>query len=427
MFRKFIEYILVFLLIATSGFYYFYSNVEYVIIGAALVILFFFIYNKWIILDKLAIFIILAFVFWEILQFVILGGFEFRPILGTASRFFFAYGVIKLTEKRFIPEYVNIIFAFAIISLFFYSLFFIHGITEYFIKFSDQISPIFEIKDDNYRLDPRPNIVIFNFHGFELTPKRNSGPFWEPGAFSIFLNIALFFHLLKKKRLLTFKSIILIATIITTYSTSGILTLFVILTWYLYQVKTNLLIRIISLLAATILFVNVYFEVDFLGRKVQDNIEEATTTTGSRFGSALADWLLFKQNPIIGYGRNIDAKYGVSYFDLSIMHRNNGLTNLFVQWGLILALVYLVLYYKSLINITSFYKKDIKYTALTGFIVIILSGFSQGIFQYSLFHSLIFLGLIVYKFPNLKSPNNKIKPASSGQVITPSYDYYRNP
>jgi len=156
----------------------------------------------------------------------------------------------------------------------------------------------------------------------------------------------------------------------------------------------------VSLLVAIFLFINIYFEFDFLGQKVQENIENATTTTGSRFGSALADWLLFKNNPVLGYGRNIDAKYNISYFDISVMHRNNGLTNLFVRWGIIFGLIYIVFYYKSLKNVALYYKKNTKYTALTGFLVILLSGFSQGIFQYPLFHAFIFLGLIIYKPPD---------------------------
>lgn len=405
-FRRFSDILLVFILIATSGFYYFYSSIEYVIIGAMLVVILFFSNNIWTKLDKVAILIIGLFVIWESIQFLILGGFEFRPLLGTATRFFLAYGVIKLVDRDFLKHYVNIVYFFAFLSLIFYFLFFVPNISEVIIHFAKDIKPLFEIKE-NYDVDWRPDIIIFNYHGYELSPKRNSGPFWEPGAFAIFLNLALFFNLVTKNRLISFKNLILILAIITAYSTTGILVLFLILTWYFYQTKIALLLRILVLTPTILLFLNLYFEVDFLGQKVQENIENAPTTTSSRFGSALADWILFQKNPVLGYGRNLEAKYGLSFFDISVMHRNNGLTSFFVTWGIILGLLYFSLYYISLRNVTRFYRRNERFIPLVAFLIIILSGFSQGIFQYPFFHALMFLGFVVYKkYIPVSQPNN---------------------
>ena len=52
--------------------------------------------------------------------------------------------------------------------------------------------------------------------------KRNIGIFWEPGAYSIYLNVALFFELFEEK--FNLKRVILYAvTILTTFSTLGII------------------------------------------------------------------------------------------------------------------------------------------------------------------------------------------------------------
>jgi hypothetical protein len=405
--NKILNYILVFILVATSGIYYFYSSIEYVIIGVAIVIISFFILNTWQRLDRIAILIISLFVMWEAIQFFILGGFEFQPIFGTLIRFFLAYGVIKIVDNKFIPTYINIIYFFSIISLLFYCLYFIPDVTESLIKFSNQIKPVFEMKSE-FGSDWRRNIIIFNFHGYEFEPKRNSGPFWEPGAFVIFLNLALFFHLTLKNSIFSKKSIVLIVSIISTYSTTGILTLFLIIAWHLYQTKIGYFLRLILLIPIVLIFINLYIKVDFLGDKVQANITEAPETTTSRFGSALADWYIFKQNPILGFGRNIEARYGLSYYDPVLMHRNNGITNFLVQWGILLTILYFFLYYKSMRNYIIFLKSRNKYSAIVGFIIILLCGFSQGIFQYPFFHAFIFLGLVVYKKSNTFQKQNEI-------------------
>ena len=48
--------------------------------------------------------------------------------------------------------------------------------------------PLFPLKDQSYLFTPNYIIITFN----QYQQLRNSGPFWEPGAFAVFLNIALY-------------------------------------------------------------------------------------------------------------------------------------------------------------------------------------------------------------------------------------------
>lgn len=64
---------------------------------------------------------------------------------------------------------------------------------------------------------------------------RNYGMFWEPGAFSVFLCIALFFELIKSKNLKLTRIIIISITILTTKSTLGIIA--VILLYLIYFIR----------------------------------------------------------------------------------------------------------------------------------------------------------------------------------------------
>ena len=72
------------------------------------------------------------------------------------------------------------------------------------------------------------------------------------------------------------------------------------------------------------------------------------------------------------------------------MHRNNGITAFITQWGLILFVIYFYNYKKSADNICLYYKSN-KSLSIVFLISILLLGFSQGLFKYSFFHSLMFL------------------------------------
>lgn len=395
--KKQTDYLLVFALIANSGFVFFYLNEVWILIAS----LFTYIIAKkrgvFSRIDKEFITIISIFVFWELIQFFVFGGFRLQSLLGTFLRLYLAYFVIKSVNFAFIKIYLDLIYFFTIVSLVFYSLYFIApsfinnlvAIGEEYFNYVKYIEG-----SNNYG---RPNLIIFNFHGFELTPFRNSGPFWEPGAFAVYLSLALILSFLIDDTIITKKNCVFIIGLMTTISTTGVLLLFLILFYII-----NLRYRKSSLLYLFIPFILFYFyqfflNSDFLAAKINDNVNLANETTTSRFGSALADMYLFVQNPVLGYGRNLTAQYGSEKFNLEQMHRNNGLTRVFVQWGL-LALVYLYNIKKSFSNICKQYPNNLKITSFTIFFVILFNGFSQNIFQYTFFYGLMFLQFIDQRY-----------------------------
>ena len=73
------------------------------------------------------------------------------------------------------------------------------------------IAPLFEnplIKESNYKAWPSVILYTFNSQGEGLLwLKRNSGPFWEPGAFSGFLILALLFNIIITGKIFTNSSI----------------------------------------------------------------------------------------------------------------------------------------------------------------------------------------------------------------------------
>lgn len=390
------DYLSVFCLIAISGFEFFYSDDTWIAVG--LVITFLVANSRGVLnrFDRSVFFIIGIFVFWEFIQYLLLWdiNLRIRPLLGTIGRLFIGYLVIKSVNYNYLKIYVNIIAAFAYISIFFYLMFFIPAITEPPMNFGDKYFTTQKKADDSYFYH-KSNIIIFNFHGYELTPKRNSGPFWEPGAFAVFLTLALVFDLLINKSLFSRQKLVMLIALITTLSTTGYLIFFLISINYVF-LKGRRNMALLALVPVVIyISYQTFREQAFLESKIEDNISDQTT--GSRFGSALADIALIVKNPILGYGREIKAMYGTEDFDIESMHRNNALTKVFVQWG-ILAFLYLFYIYRGFKKICMIYRNELKIAPVFLFVVLLLNAFSQPIFQYPFFFGLMFLQFIEPKF-----------------------------
>lgn len=393
------KYIILLFAIVTSGFPFFYSNEEWIVIGGIFVSFVYLIQTNSFKIDKQALLIIFLFVGWEIFQFSFHGGFRPRAPIGTFGRFFFAYMVIKVLQNDFVEIYRRTLFFFALFSIPMYVLFYVPGLLSPIVSLSrDLFTPVFGFGDDTYMYPP--NIILFNFHGIELEPMRNSGPFWEPGAFSVYLNLAIGFQILKDGRFKLKGNLIFVIALLTTLSTAGYAVFFFLISIpFLFQEKYKVL-KYFFIVPLVLLIIYLFNNLSFLSEKVINDIALAKTTTSSRFGSALADFTLLSKHPIVGYGRNELAMYGTTQFLYEIMHRNNGLTKLLVQWGLPFGFYFLYLIKRGFNSWAKIYESK----SITVWIVygsLLISGFSQGIFQYPFFMSFLFM-----KFIDEKSNNN---------------------
>lgn len=137
---------------------------------------------------------------------------------------------------------------------------------------------------------------------------RNSGPFWEPGLFSTFLVLGLLFEILFKEKLNKVKIIILALTIVTTFSTAGIL-LALLMIPLAFAVKKKKKPFWISLSITIALFGIVVFlsllpiEIPF----ISDVLLKFNITNGSfmtRIQSIIYDFQFFSQSYSLGYGPN---------------------------------------------------------------------------------------------------------------------------
>jgi hypothetical protein len=366
------DHLILFMAIALTGMEYFFHFKQFLVLFF-LIIAFFFL-KKRKSLNKKALLIIGVFLMLELVQGS-LYYFSLDTFLATVIRFFLAYMVVVLLGRSMISIYIQILYFFAVISLVIYPTIFIPGMADLYTNFVSK--PFFPLFDTSH-LSPNepymPNMILYNFNPTVMYPPeiRNSGPFWEPGAYSIFL-------------LLVF-----ILAIFTTISTAGIVALFVYLIGLVLFKGRLTGMKLVAFVLMSVIGVTLFFSLPFLYEKIVENVSLAPETTGSRFGSALADIYYISENPFIGYGRLTENIFGVNAAWSQEMHRNNGVTDVFVRLGLIVGFFYFFILFSSIHKFVKYNQQPTRMTTLV-VLTILLIGFSQLVFNRIIFLSMIFL------------------------------------
>ena len=202
--------------------------------------------------------------------------------------------------ERFKKLYVKIISVFAVVSLIGYAI----------TVLRPTVMLLFPKTDGEASLDYY-NAIIHVFasaRGYSrFVPfLRNSGIFWEPGAYQAFLNLGILFFLddlnpddLNRKSLFGFFCMIL--AVLTTFSTTGYILLFILLlsyikkTSFLWKRNTVIFIAVIIGFALFLVFINKRgLGFDFMGQKITDEISDKTY--GSRLD--LSDISIIVERPL---------------------------------------------------------------------------------------------------------------------------------
>ncbi len=402
---SFIDYFLLFLLLATTGIPFFMYSIEYVIVGCALSS-FVFYYRKRKI-DQLMVAVVLVFAAVQILQGIIFNFFSFRTFFGLYVRLFFAYFVIKSIGNSFTLKYVVLLKYLAIISLFFYTAGILSTSFIYFV-----INNVGETIADPFltvmKYESNLDIIIFNFHGMVESYwliLRNSGPFWEPGAFCGFLIIAIYFDYNRTKRLFNVFGIIAIITIVTTFSTTGYIAYatFALISLLLsdrYK-NTTIIIKPILFMLTLLGVVYLFTTTFFLKEKIFDQMEQTRVqktdvgyfvSSSNRFASALKDIFDVLDYPLTGLGRNEITRFkGADMDDRETVHRNNGITYLLATYGIVIFVMYFYLIYAGFRKLSSS-----KGYAYLGILLLFIIGFSEIYFTRVFFYALLFLSSIKF-------------------------------
>tara|TARA_Y100000996_G_C22521113_1_gene642498 strand:- start:251 stop:1471 length:1221 start_codon:yes stop_codon:yes gene_type:complete len=321
-------------------------------------------------------------------------------------KFLYAYLSIKLIGANFFKNIVSIAYYGSIISFPFYIL----QLLNYDLAFSlvGFIQNSFDFL--SWRNDQMANNIIFTINADGAL--RNSGFMWEPKGFASFIIIAIIFRLFLNNLVLFDKKIIVFfLAIISTFSTTGILALFLILTFYFINKNTIVLISIFPLFI--IVSYSVFINSEILYKKILYEISlqneyktlltkkdyESDIYSLGRTGSLIVDFNDFIKKPIFGYGFTRENRTQSDYVKLV---RVNGLSDLLAIYGLGI----IIFFYRHYIFLKLLNTKKYKFLLII-FMTFICIYFASTLTGHPFWTSLLFVNLITPKKHILSKNQNE--------------------
>lgn len=181
---------------------------------------------------------------------------------------------------------------------------------------------------------------------------RNWGPFWEPGAYQAFLNLALIFTLFIRKTNTKFKilsTIIFTIAVITTLSTTGYLAMFFIFIAYIFnKKKSSALHTLVKIMIVCFFFVSATYIVFRSGLFESVVIDKLQNEETSRYQFVFYGIKAFLESPIIGNGAELSSV--IVKLAGSDISRTNTFVAMFAIFGFIPGIYTIICYFKTFIN-----------------------------------------------------------------------------
>ena len=329
------DYVLITLMILASKTVYFgiiNARQTYLILGAVLVLFLFIrkkqrrMYNR---SNALIIFLVLILTVFQIAvnPNEINSSFINTMIVSYLPFLFCFIFVDRVTKESYITKYVNVMTFIAIISLVCFSVAVFSPMVAWGIcqrvQFNDHI----------YNISPYYTWG-WNTHIFA----RNSGPFWEPGAYQGFLIIAILFLLFNKESIkhIKIKFLLFVVTVLTTSSTTGyILATLLVITFHkriedIFLGKGRSL-RTPSKIIVFLLLVGVVGYIIYSGN-ISDKFTSTNVSGNVRRNDLANSLIMIFDKPIFGYSFTA-ARTNRSY-ELGIASNSVGLTALLYTCGI---------------------------------------------------------------------------------------------
>ncbi len=317
--------------------------------------------------------------------------------LGFLVALFIAYAMQSLV-KDFPKQFVNVMFHLGVLSLVFYIPAQIGGVVDVDFKSwfqwlrADLGDYYFHIFVHNFRI---PSSLYATNQEW-----RNAGVFWEPGAFSGYLLLALVFLSLSRgsfsQSQFRTRFILLSSCLATTFSTSGYLIFpFIYFAFFIPSTvasrvgKSSLLILSLLIFTASIPFLS---KLPFLQEKIQAEIASSLNRDGnyglSRIGGFIFDFDFIKEKPLVGWGPDPTIRVNHSSVNEEVFYgQGNGLTGFTVKFGIIGMFLYFWMLFRAVSSIT---KSRYKSYMFVLFVALLLA--NEQYLNYPLLLSLIFLG-----------------------------------
>jgi hypothetical protein len=165
---------------------------------------------------------------------------------------------------------------------------------------------------------------------------RNSGLFWEGGAYQYFLNLALILSLyVKKNPIFSFPNWIIVISILSTFSTTGYLIMGIVLA-SIVMGKSSKRMFFVKTVIMIPLILSVFFSPVIFNKLFDTDSREYQGSTQRRVLDTVIDYTIIRDYPVLGIGlgnQEIWESYSVQL--LGGTSSSNGLTNYLAKIGLL--------------------------------------------------------------------------------------------
>jgi hypothetical protein len=393
-----LDFLLILLLVLLSGNpAIYFGNPEIVRVCVAVFLFALIMFRNGVVFTKRSVLVVISFVTIFFLQSFFTDRFYGLAMLGFLTTLVTGYAVIRLAPK-FTSQYVNVLFYLSLLSFIFYfpaQLLHVFGfdfksLFEFMKYETTAESQQFYIYLHNFRVSSNPYI--------ENEEWRNAGLFWEPGAFSGYLSLALIFLSITKKEFTAAeyrnRFSVLSVALLTTFSTAGFF-VYSLIVLFLYADIRKLLAHKKTYIVVFILAISAPLSIPVVSmqlEKVAHEIEHASLQSDrygmTRLGGLIFDLNYIAQRPLLGWGADQQARleYDPS-IEVVLKEQGNGLTGFIVKFGL--AGLFLVLYF-TWKGFTALTASHIKSALIV--LVLMLLLLDEYFLNFPLFLSLLFLG-----------------------------------
>ena len=341
----------------------------------------------------------------------------FSTAVMSASAGFWVHFLIALFAVRVVEQfhlrYTKIIYLLAVISLCFYG-------TQHLLELVG-IDLRAALSGFTLLSDGRVHIGLHNFHLAEEA-HRNSGLFWEPGAFAGYLVLGLVLLAGYKheyaKRMYRRVLLVLVLATVTTLSVAGLLLLPLVLAMHFVPAFRQMTAALRTLSVTVTLGLGVAISAAILwtqpivSEKVVHQLESTMLGTQgaelTRFGSIVYDLEFIRSRPIAGWSPHPVARAALDPYSSEIATgQGNGLTGFIVKFGLLGLLLFTLSIYSTFSRL--FASSKIRPLFATLLILAMLNG--EAFLNYPLLMTLMFT-------PKRKHTRNLRSP-SFGQAEVP--------
>jgi len=324
-------------------------------------------------------------------QSIVFGGITPAAIYLPILVFYTPFLVFSIMGISYFRYLLNIIYFIAIYTSIIYLL-------QVFIPgFNSFISKAFEAAFQYSWADWPRSILIYSApreSGY-IFP-RNSGIFHEPGAYAVYLILAIIINTILSHKAINRKNTLFSIVLLSTFSTAGYIMLGCILAFSIWGLKMNIIFKTAFMLLFLSFSLVIFTKFEFLNKKIEvqyeadlEAIQKGEIKSTGRFYSIVQGAKTFLSSPIFGKGIlsitvDEESQEGIN---------GQGFVNLFSRYGIFFGIFYMWVSYKGLRIFSGLYDAK-KFYVILVFIVLNIGLLSQSSFFHISFVMFFIVGLL---------------------------------